>query len=156
MYVPEPGVRSHNYVSYFCSPFHVWFHHMGYPKLDVLQYEDGEWAIIQMYSAPVIPAETKWRRVLEGMQHVEISYGFIKKYVEQIDIERKAFWDREEAKSRAAEEDEVKTDLHREEMVDKAYMAIRQNPALMDRIARNGLYEMDPTQIWKNIPNHRL
>lgn len=155
-HVREPRVTLGNYVSYFCSPYYVWFQDLGYPRLDLLQYEDGEWAIVQMLNSPVVPAETQWRAVLSGMRNIEISHSFIRKYVEEIDIQRRAFWDREEAKSELADKEEAALDAHREDMVERAHKAITQNPDLMDRIAKNGIQEMDIRKIHSHIPTHRL
>jgi hypothetical protein len=156
MYVPDPGVTAGSYVSYMCSPYHVWFVAMGYPRLDVLEYGDGEWAIIQYLRDPIIPAETQWQAVLSGMRREPISFGFIKKYVEQLDTQRRAFWDREEAATLAAEQRELDMDRHREDMVARAATAITRNESLMNRIAKNGLQEMNLDRIARHIPRNRL
>lgn len=156
MMIPPAEITSANYVSSFCSRYYPWFVDLGYPRLDVIEFADGEWGIIQMESMPIVPSLTKWRMVLQGIRHVEVSYGFIKKYIEQIDIQRKAFWDREEAKSRAAHEEAEKAENAAIERAEKAYGAIRQNPALMERIARNGMQEMDLRRIARHVPKSEL
>lgn len=153
--LPEPGVRSQSYVSYMCSPWHCWLVELGYPELDVLRYDDGEWAIIQYLNQPLIPCQARWQIVLQGMRRVEISAGFIAKYVAECDMHRKAFWEREEAATRAADQRELDMDRHREDVAEKASQAITRNPDLMRRIARNGLQEMSLDKIVRHIPRQR-
>jgi hypothetical protein len=85
--------------SYMVSDYHRLFVEMGYPELDILKYPDGEWHIIQYYSRPIIPCLTKWQVVLGPMRNVDISRGFLEKYIRQCDITKRAFWDREERKT---------------------------------------------------------
>lgn len=147
-----PGLYSFNYISYLQSPYHVWFVEMGYPELDVLQYEDGEWWIVQYYNAPVIPALTRWQTVLGPMRNVEIGYGFCWRWARALDAHRKEYLDKEEAKSRAAEEEWEAVERHAEDSAEKAATAIIRNPDLMERIARNGFEEMELNRIAKYVP----
>lgn len=144
------------YVSSFCSKYHPWFMEMGYPLLDIIEYEDGEWSIIEMEHMPIIPAETKWKHILTGMRNIEISKAFIRKYIDQIDTCKKAFWDREEMETEKVNMQEEEREKHREEFSDKAFEAIRGNPWLMDRIVKNGLGEINLDRIMKHIPRARL
>lgn len=147
-----------DYVSYFFSEYHPWFVELGYPLLDVIQFSDGhgEWGIIQCQTMPIVPSITKWKVVLSEIKNVEISFSFIEKWTAEIDLQRKAFWDREDAKTKALDVQEDATDRHREDMVRRAHLAITRNPALMERIAKNGIQEMDLDKIRKHIPKHKL
>jgi hypothetical protein len=152
----EPGIRSAGYISYFQSPWHVWFREMGYPQLDINRFKDGEWEIIEYHSSPVVPALTKYHTVLSGLRNIEITKSFVEKYVAQLDVTKRAFWEREEAKSRKADEDAQAKDRHADEFATRASHAIVQNPDLMERIATKGIGEMDITKIASHIPRSRI
>ncbi len=156
MIVSSPGIRSEGYISYFQSPWHVWFRELGYPQLDINQYPDGEWSIIEYYNTPIIPSLTRWATVLHGMRNIEISVGFIEKYVLDLDSTKKAVWDREEKKTQRVIQEDRERHEHAERMSEAAKEAIVRNPALMERIAKNGIQEMDLTKIVKHIPRHKL
>lgn len=144
------------YISYMCSKYYKWFVELGYERLDVNEYTDGSWDIIEYMRTPVIPCVTPWRRILGNMQHVEISKGFIRKYLEEIDLTKKAIWDREERKSQAIEDERSAQDRHAQDSANRAYLAMRNNPNLMERIAKNGFQEMSLTKIAGNISPSKL
>lgn len=152
----KTGLFSWNYISYLQSQYHIWFQEMGYPELDILRYEDGEWYIIQYYTCPVIPSLTQWQVVLGPMRNVEISYSFCRKYVKDLDITRKAFWDRENEKSQEVEDEFERVEKHREESAELATQAIVRNPNLVERIAKNGLKEMDLGYIANHVPKQEI
>ncbi len=154
--LPSPGYYAHSYISSMVSPYHVWFCHMGYPELDVLGYPDGAWFIIQYYNSPVVPSLTKWQAVLGPLNHVEKTYDFMHKYAHTLDLTKRVFWDREEKKSQMSEDEWERVELHREEMVERASRAFLQNPHVMDRIARNGIAEMDLSRIARHVPMSEL
>ena len=145
-----------SYVSYACSKYHDWFREMGYDRLDILQYPDGEWAIIEFETLPVIPCITKWKTVLSRLRHIEISRSFVEKYVSKIDNRRKEFWDIERARTRAVFAESEAKDRAARERAEQAFQAMRRNPDLMERIARNGLTEMNLDKIVKHIPRQQL
>jgi len=150
--VPQPGYYSHSYISSMVSPYYVWFQNMGYDELDILEYTDGSWFIIQFYNSPVVPSLTKWQAVLGPMHNVAKTYDFMHKYAQTLDITKRVFWDRERKKSEMSEAEWDKVELHREESVARASKAFLNNPSLMDRIARNGLREMDLGRIARHVP----
>lgn len=156
MYCDDVGVELHNYVSYFQSPWHRWFVELGYPRLDIVKYADGEWKIIEFHTTPVLPALTKFHDVLVGMRNVEISFAFVKRWVSAIDICRKEIWDREEEKTKEVERESVATERHREDSAERATQAVMKNPDLVERIARRGLAEMDLAFIRRHVPNYQL
>lgn len=147
-----PGIYSWSYISYLQSPWHIWFVELGYPELDILRYEDGEWFIMQYYNAPVVPCLTRWQTVLGGMKNVEIGYGFCEKWAKALDLNRKEYLLKEEAKSKACEDEWEKVEQHAEDSAERAATAIIQNPDLMERIARNGMHEMTLGSIAKHVP----
>jgi hypothetical protein len=136
----------------FWSKYHDWFVEMGYPQLDIQKYEDGEWAIIETLNRPVVPSMTRFKVILQGMKNVEISRGFIEKYVKQIDPLRKEFWDRERRATQQAEDAVEIRERHAEDSAERAAAAIVGNDALMERITRNGLSEMNLDKIAKHVP----
>lgn len=151
-----PGLYSWNYISYLQSPWHVVFQEMGYPELDVLRYEDGEWWIVQYYNAPTVPCLTRWQTVLGPMRNLDISYGFLYRWAQALNLQRKEYLEKEFAKSKAAEDEWENTERHAEDSASRAAAAITQNPALMERISRNGLKEMDLSSIAKHIPRSQI
>lgn len=150
----SPGIYGW-YPSSFCSPWYVWFCQLGYPQLDINRYPDGEWEIIEYRNAPIIPSLTSWTRVLQGMRNVEISFGFVEKYVHQIDPARPEFWDREARKTAAMLAEQDALDKHREEYAEHAFRVIRGNEALMERIYKEGLKAINLWEIRKHIPGYR-
>lgn len=147
----QPGFYSWAYPSYMVSPYYCWFVLMGWPQLDINVLDDGAWEIIQYYRSPVIPAQTEWQMVLGTMENVEISYTFCEKVVKQLDLHRKQFWDREEAKSKAVADEFEKKERHAEEYAEMASKAILGNEGLMNRIAKYGMQEMDLDRIARHI-----
>lgn len=142
--------------SYFWSRYHPWFVEMGYPQLDIEEFQDGSWNIIQTFNYPVHPQLCRWQRILEGMKHVIPTRGFVEKFVHQIDTSRREFWRREEEASREVDEAYKRGERHQIEAAEKAYQAITRNPDLMCRIARDGLAEMDINRIRRHIPNYKF
>lgn len=143
------------YPSTWCSDWYVWFCELGYPMLDIRKWPDGEWAIMQYHTKPYVPSLTKWHWVLTDLKNVEITEGFVKKWVESLDLTRKEIWEREDAKTREIDREQTALERHSEEMVEKAHDAIIRNPDLMERIAKNGFQEMDLSRIARQIPNYR-
>lgn len=152
--IPSPGLYSWAYPSAMVSPYYCWFVLMGYPQLDVAQYPDGSWDIIQYYGSPLIPCETEFQMVLGTMENMEISYSFIEKYLKQIDMQRKEFWDREEAKTKAVEDEHAATHRHAEDLAERGTRAIMKNEGLLNRIAKYGMKELDLSRIARHIPKH--
>ncbi len=147
-------VTTANYVSYFVSPYNVWFKDMGYPELDVIQYRDGEWHIIQHLRSPVVPALTPWQTVLSKLRHVEKTYSVMYRYANQLDIEKREVWANQERIEKKAREDLAREEKHAEDIATQQFKAIKGNDALMQRIAKNGLGEIGLRRLAKNIPNH--
>lgn len=152
----NPGVTRSNYISYFPSKWHIWFRELGYEELDIMEYEDGEWAIIQYLRSPVIPAETQWKPVLFGLRNIEISWSFIKRYTEQLDIQKRAYWaelERQEAEIDREFETNEKNALDRAE---RAAKLVTRNADAMERMAANGPKELDVRMIRRNIPDYKF
>jgi hypothetical protein len=145
-----------SHVSYACSKYHDWFRELGYDRLDILEYPDGEWAIIEFETVPVIPSLTKWKTVLSRLRHIEITRGFVEKYLSKIDNRRKEFWDIERSRTHAVFAEQEAKERAGKDRAERAYHAMRQNPDLMNRIARNGLHEMNLDNIVKHIPRQKL
>jgi hypothetical protein len=127
---------------------------MGYPELDIVQYRDGEWAIIQYMRSPVVPCLTPWQVVLSKMRHVEKTYSVMHKYASQLDIEKRSVWANQERIEKKAKDDLAREERHANDIADRQFKVIKGNSALMERIAKNGLGEMGLRQLAKRIPNH--
>ncbi len=138
------------------SPYYCWLKDMGYPELDVLQYPDGEWCLIQYLNTPIVPALTRWNFVLKGIRHTEISPEFIKKYAHQLDIEKHTVWEEQAKIERKMLEESMYEDRRSEDRCEQWFKGIRNNPDLMERIARNGLRELDPRRMLNTISRSKL
>ncbi len=151
----QPGYYN-DYPSSMVSEYYCWFKDLGYQELDILKYEDGSWDIIQYYSKPYMPCVTKWQVVLGNMKNMLPVPGFVEKYVKQLDMEKREFWDREDGVSKRAVDDVLKLDRHREEIVERAHTAVVRNPGLMERIAKNGLKEMELGHLAQHVPKSEV
>ncbi len=151
----DPGVYR-SYPSRMVSPFYCWFVEMGYPELDVRTYDDGEWSIIQYMNRPIIPSLTRWNFVLKGIRNTEITYDFCKKYAEQLDLEKRTVWEEQEKQERRMREQADFEERRANDMADQWLKGIVNNPALMERIAKNGLKEVDPRRMLNHISRSKL
>lgn len=152
--ISTPKVTLANHISHMVSPYHVWFRELGYPQLDIVEFHDGEWAIRQFLRSPVVPHRTPWQWVLTKMRNVDKSYWICKKYAEQLDLEKKHFWDAQEKKEQQDMRDAESRELAFEANVENTMKSIRKNDALLNRVAKNGLKELGLRQLAKHIPNH--
>lgn len=142
--------------SYICSKYYPWFVELGYDRLDIAEYADGSWDIIEYETVPIVPCTTRFKTILGNMKRVEKSFGFVKKYVESIDLQKKAIWDREEKKTQEMLDEKDRVDRAAQDRVDAAFNVMRKNPDLVDRIARNGLQEMNLDKIARHVPKAEL
>lgn len=152
----SPRVTQAGYISYMVSPWNIWFRGMGYPRLDVLTYEDGEWSIIEYLRTPVVPDLTPWHHVLMNIRHTEISHDFCKKYVENLDLEKRYVWDEQDRIEERMRQELLREELHSIDFSNRAFAAIKQNPDLMERIAKNGIGEASLFNLSKRIPKQRF
>lgn len=129
---------------------------LGYPQLDVVRYEDGEWAIIEYDNAPLMPSLTKFRHVLTGLRHVEITEGFLRNYIRQIDPRNRQFWDRERQATERMESEKLAQENHAHDLAETAMKVLSRNEDLKERIAKNGIQELSLEKIARNIPTHKL
>lgn len=152
----HPGIRSWNYYSAAQSPWHVWFEEMGYPQLDIMVYDDGEWEIIEYQNSPLIPSLTRFKTVLAGLRNIEISWSFIKRYVDELNPMSARFWETLERHEKQLDIDYETREAAVEDRASRAAKFIVKNPELMERIARNGFAEMDLRRIRKQIPDYKF
>ena len=139
--------------SSFWSPYHKWFVELGYPDCDIIEYDDGEWAIIQTYNSPVIPHLCRWNYVLKGIRHVIPTFGIVERFMHQHDPMRREYWEFQNAQSAAVEREHDFVTRTRAEYADKRAELCLRNPSLMDRVGRNGLQELSMRNISRHIPN---
>lgn len=152
----KAAVTTTNYQSYLVTPYNSWFRALGYPLLDVRRYEDGEWAIIQYLRSPVVPAVTPWNHVLTGLRHVDLSLSVCEKYANQLDVEKRHVWAEQERFEAEAIAEAERSERHTQMIAEKQHEAIVNNPGLMNRIARNGLHEINLFNIAKHAPLHHF
>lgn len=168
MIVSSPGIKRW-YPSYMCSRWYCWFVELGYENLDIVQHRDtfqmpdgsyltaenGTWSIIQYYNTPIIPAETRWNFVIANINDHEINPSFVERMVHMVDIKRKEYWDLCEEKTRKMEAEKDYLERHAQDVASRATDLIMRTPTVVERIAKNGLKEMDPVSILKHIPRHQ-
>jgi hypothetical protein len=135
----------------FVSKWYPWFCELGYPQLDIAAWDDGEWAILQMANAPLMPAMTKFNYILTGLRNIEKSRSFVKEYVELLDLTKSAYWALEEEKSQQAEEEADKKEKHMEESTNRKLEVIKRCPTLMERVHKFGLNQIGFESIWRNL-----
>jgi hypothetical protein len=140
----------------FVSKWYPIFCRLGYPQLDVVQYEDGEWAIIEYDNAPIIPSMTRFHHVLKGLRHIEITEGFIKRWVEQLDPRKRFLWEREQKRTEEMELEKEAQEKHTEQLATDTVKVISKNEDLKERIAKYGIGELDLERIARHIPQQQL
>jgi hypothetical protein len=138
------------------SQYHKWFVELGYPELDIVEYDDGEWEIIQFIGSTVVPAETRWETVLGGIRHVEPSYSFCANWVQRLDITKKLFWDLEDLEQQKHLLAADKLDKHVEDLAERAAFVVTHTPTLMERIAKKGLGEVLLHKIAQHVPANEI
>jgi hypothetical protein len=143
-------------ISYANSDYYKWFVELGYPQLDIVVFEDGEWAIREFYNCPIIPSMTQWKYILQGMRHIEITKSFVEKWCRKLDLTRREIWDAEEAKTAAVELEHAKVEEHRQEFASEALKLIKKNEDLVERVAKNGIQEINLENIVKHVPASKL
>jgi len=154
--VRKPAIYA-SYPSGFVSKYYCWFEDCGYPELDILENEkNGEWYIIQMLNSPVIPSLTRWQVVLGPMRNVEKSFSFCHKYINELDITKKAFWAREEAKTRAVYEEADRSERRAHDFANAMTKVVMRDEDLKNRIAKNGAKELDIRVLAMNTPVHEV
>lgn len=139
-----------------CGPWYSWCVELGYSNIDIQQWPDGEWSIIEFYNAPLIPGLTRWNWVLHGMRNIEVSAGFLAKYIRQLDLQKKEAWDALDAKEKEQDEEKARLDAHAEDTAERAKNIIMQTPSLLERIAEKGIKEIDLDKIVDHIPRNQL
>lgn len=154
MNLSDPGYYDW-YPSAMCSPWYVWFVELGYPLLDIRKFEDAEWAILQYHAKPYLPSTTMFHWVLQGLRNIEITPGFVSKWVELLDLTKRGIWEREDAKSDEVEREHEALKRHSDDMVTRAHAVIMKNENLLGRIAKFGIGEMDLAKIAAHIPSYR-
>lgn len=133
--------------SSFVSKHYKIFCDLSYPMLDVLEFEDKEWAIIEMLNAPLVPSLTKWQYVLKGMRNVEVSEGLVRKFIKQLDPHEPEFWVKEYEESRKVIDLKNKQATEQEDWSEWMGNALKSNAGLMERVAKYGAKELHPDQI---------
>lgn len=145
-----------SYPSSVVSKWYRWFVELGYPQLDIEKYEDGSWSIIEYYNAPIIPSLTRYNLVLGPMEHVDISFGFVSNWIKKLDLRRKEYWDECERKTKEMEQEKERLESHAQDTAERAKNIIMGNPDLVERVAKNGMHEINLENIRKHIPRHKL
>jgi len=140
----------------FTGPYYQWFCDLGYPQCDLHVFESGEWAILEMINAPVVPSLTQWRWIAKGFRNIEPNQSRVKRILEQIDPRKRWIWELEEKRSQELEAQQNAREERAEELATEWTDSVVRNPDLMERIAKNGAEELLPHKIAENIPDSKL
>lgn len=138
------------------SEYHKWFVEMGYPELDIVEYDDGSWDIIQFLGSTVIPSEARWQVVLGNIKNRIPTFGFCKHWVDRLDMQKKAFWDLEDLNQKKHLMDQERLDKHVEDLAERMSFIVTHTPTLMERIAKNGIGEMLLHKMARHVPTNEL
>lgn len=103
-----------------------------------------------------MPSLTPHRYVLTKLRHVDISWDFIKKWCNLLDITKNHYWDLEEKKTQEVEREHKAVQRHREEFAEIGKNLVLGNRDLMERIAKNGFKEIDLENLVKHIPHQKM
>lgn len=134
------------------SKYHSLFSEMGFPQLDVIEYEDGEWAIIEYLSSTVIPSLCKWNVILSGLRHMEISRGFIENYLRAQINERDCYRELDEIRKARDVLSKEEVDERADRVATMATALVKRTPSVYERIAKNGLSALNLQNIAQHIP----
>lgn len=129
---------------------------LGYPQCDIVKYPDGEWAVIAYENAPLVPSLTGWRVISSGIRHKEITHGLVSKLILESDPTKRRLWEREEAKSAQIAAEHEAARQHREDTAERAAQVMVRNDALMQRLAKNGIGELDIGAIASHVDPQKL
>lgn len=133
--------------SSFVSDKYKIFCDLGYPMLDAITFNDGEWCVIELLNAPLIPALTRWQYVLKGMRNIELCEGLVRKFIKQLDPHEPEFWIKEYEESRKVVDLKNKQAEAQEDWSEWMGNALKHNAGLMERVAKYGAKELHPDQI---------
>jgi hypothetical protein len=133
------------------SKYHHIFVDLGVPQLDVRRWDDGSWAIREFHRSPVVPSLTPWKYVLTGLKNIEISEGFIRKYLWQIDPRTKAFWQKDDDERKEEEGRRAYYENEKAERILQLGKQLAKNEGLMERAARIGPAAFDLENIGRKI-----
>ena len=138
------------------SDYHHWFVEMGYPELDIVEYQDGSWDIIQFIGQTIVPAEAKWQVVLGGIKNRVKSYGFCEHWAKKLDNTKRHFWEEQDKERETHLAKALDQDKHVEDLAERMSYVVTNTPTLMDRIAKKGPGEMLLHKVAEHVPINEL
>lgn len=138
------------------SRWHRCFVAMGYPELDLVEYPDGEKAIIQYFNRPIVPSLTRWGFVLTKIRNQDVNYYWLKEKADDLNLEKKRVWAEQDAVEKEALRQQLEEDRRSEDFATRMLDTVNRNDAWKERIYKNGLKELNPLKILDNIPRYRL
>jgi len=140
--------------SYICSEHYKIFCELGYPMCDIEQFSDGSWRIIEYLNSPIIPSLTRVSHVLGPIQNLIITRSFIEKYLNMLDIRKKAYHEVLAEKEAKLKLESDHAERSAQDFAKRAAQIVS-GGEVMDRIKKNGVKEMDLDSIAKHIPSHQ-
>lgn len=138
------------------SRWHRCFVAMGYPELDLVEYPDGEKAIIQYFNAPIVPSMTKWGFVLTGIRNRNVDYYWLKEQADLLNLHGKKVWSDQDATEKEAIRQQLEEDRRAEDFATRMLDLVNRNDAWKQRIHKNGLKELNPLRLLNHVPRYKL
>lgn len=135
------------YYSIFCEN--------GYPMLDIIDGENGEWHIIEYLNAPTVPSLTKWAYVLTNIRNREKTWPSIKNLIENLDMYSDYFWSRLKKEEEEAYNRVDSIEQQRIAAAEKTAEALANNDWFREEYAKHGAEAFKLETLAKDIVKQR-
>jgi len=145
-----------SYLRYGDNQLYKWTKSFGYANVDIIddRLRDGTWSLVEYLRSPVIPSLTPWNYILRDITEplTETNVG---RFCEMLDLNKRQYRVQMEREAKESLLNFNRAQDLESDIAGRAAKLISGNPALMERIAKNGMSEMQPTKILSNIPRHQ-
>lgn len=145
-----------SYLLYGDNKFYRWTKKFGYPNVDIIddRASDGTWSLIEYLRSPVVPSLTPWNYILRDITE-PLTESLVQRFCEMLDLKKREYRARMEAEEKESKA-KVESALRLEDdIATKAAKLISGNDDLLQRIAKNGVAEIQPEKILSNVPRHQ-
>lgn len=145
-----------SYLLYGQNKFYEWTTSFGYPNVDVIddRAADGTWSLIEYLRSPVVPSLTPWNYILRDITE-PLEHYTVKRFCEMLDLKKREYRAMMEEEARLSREKFDAAQKLESDLAGKAARLISGNSALMERIARHGMSEIQPEKILAHVPRHQ-
>lgn len=145
-----------SYLLYGDNKFYRWAKSFGYPNVDVIddRLRDGTWSLVEYLRSPVVPSLTPWNYILRDITE-PLELNVMRRFCEMLDLKKREYRNRMEAEQAASLQAFESAKKVEDDLATRATKLITGNQALLERIAKNGIAEMDTIKILSHIPRHQ-